>query len=394
MSIRDNFRSRTHKVLISLPYILLAAGIGICVLSAVRLNQINNAQKSQIAADLWSGDSEEKFRQISCFAIGQAQADGSPDLFFSSSVSLNTDDIKSIRTNLDSIVLAASGKKENSKTDKETTSEDDDKKLWIDAYSAETTSVVVRKATDVKPEASAEVTLTGVSGDYYLFHPMKMLAGAFLSDDTLDPKKIVIDKELAFKLFGSYNAVGSEVMINERAYTIVGVLEYGDTKIDKKTSGDLVHAYILFEELNYLSSAAANLTGTTSQDAVFDSEGQESPALAITCYEVVLPNKIRGIALQNLQNAMETAGKVEKNFLFVDNTDRFSPLRLYDTIFPIGDNTIDRQAYKLPFWELSAQTAESVSVFWWVAGLAGLLTAITSGLAIYAGTSARKVRRV
>ena len=396
----DNLRRRTRKVLFALPFILLAAGIGLCIFSGIRITQIRDSQKSQIAAELWSGDTGKSYRQITCFAKGQTQTDGKPDLYLTSAVSLNSADIEAIHKSLDTTVKAASGEKETSGTENKTAVQSNSKRFWIDAYSSEASCTVVRAATEVKPEVSAEVTLTGVSGDYYLFHPLKMIGGAFLSDDTLDTKKIVIDKELAFKLFGFYDVVGSDVRINDRAYTIVGVVQHGDTKIDNQTTGDLMHAYVLFDELSYLS-AGSSVPGTTaasvsvSKDAApTDPADPSVPAdpstLAVMCYEVVLPNKISGIAMQNLKSAMETAGKVEKNFLFVDNTNRFSPLRLYDTVFPIGENMLERQQYRFPFWELSAETAESVSVFWWVTGIAGFAMVFSSGLALYAGFHKRK----
>jgi len=146
-------------------------------------------------------------------------------------------------------------------------------------------------------------------------------------------------------------------------------------------------------------SAGSSVPGTTgisvSKDAVPGTPADpvvpaDPSTLAIMCYEVVLPNKISGIAMQNLKSAMETAGKVEKNFLFVDNTDRFSLLRLYDAVFPIGENILERQQYRFPFWELSAETAESVSVFWWILGFTGFAAVLSSGLAIYAGIHKRK----
>ncbi|MEI8198789.1 MAG: ABC transporter permease [Eubacteriales bacterium] len=398
---RDNLSRRTQRTLTALPYVLLAVGIGLGIFSGIRIYQIRDSQKSQIAAELWSGDSGKKYRQITCFAVGQVQTGGSPELYLSPAVSLNTLDIAAIHANLNKIVLAASGQKESTNKSNTTFSKSKDARLWIDAYSAEATCTVVHAATDIKPEVSAEVTLTGVGGDYYLFHPLTLIGGAFLSKDTLDSKKIVLDKELAFKLFGSYDAVGSEVSINQRKYTVIGVVQHGDTKIDKSTSGDLVHAYVLFDELSFLSAAvnpgSISMNGDVSAGgmktdaaAASDANPADPSTLAVLCYEVVLPDKIDGIAMQNFRSSMETAGKVNKNFLFVDNTNRFSLLRLYDTVFPVGENTVIRQQYKLPFWELSAGMAESVSVFWWVAGMTGLAAGLISGLAIYAGNHKRK----
>ena len=391
----NNQRRHTRKVLISLPYILLAAGVILCVVSAVRINQIKDSQKSQIAAELWAGDSGTRYRQITCFAIGQKQSDGKPDLYLSSAVSLNSADIKTIHESLDTTVKTAFGRKANTNSQSKTAASSDDSKIWIDAYSSEATCTVVKEQTELVPSTSAEVTLTGVAGDYYLFHPLQIISGAFLSDDTLDPKKIVIDKELAFKLFGYYDAAGQQLTINQRVYTIVGVVQQGSTTIDKKTTGDLMHAYVLFDELAYLSAGDAG-TGTgstvisggtiTNTNANVNSDAQgavDSSNLAVTCYEAVLPNKIDGIAMQNLKSAMESAGKVTKNFLYEDNTSRFSLLRLYNTLFPIGETAMERQNYELPYWERSAQMAESVAAFWWIIEIGGIFTVLSSGIAFY-----------
>ena len=438
--VRTSARRRVRRFLTVLPYMLLAAGAAAVIVSGVRIVQIRGSQKAQIAAEVWAGDSGTRFRQISCFALGQTQADGSPDLYLSSAVSLNTADIEMIRTALDAKVSGISGSGSGGKDDgsvpiKESagdiaaeTSEDKEPadgtsegetpesgdsavsgedegegRLWIDAYSADAECTLQSKATDITPEKQASITVTGVGGDYYLFHPFRVLYGAFLSEGTLDPRKIVLDKELAFKLFGTYNTVGSTVYINDREYTVVGVVEQADTKIDRETSGALMHAYVPFDELAYLAAgeiketadAAASPAGSSAGTSAAETSGfadgnPDSSVIAVTCYEVVLPDRIEGISRQYLEDAMETAGKTAKNFLIVENTGRFSFLRLYDTVFPVGETGLERLRYNLPFWELSAEMAESVLIFWWILLMTGAGTVLASALAVYTGFRHRK----
>jgi len=390
--IRAFFRSgwerqgrRTRRILKRLPVVFLILGVGLCIFSVIRIVQVTQSQKSQIAAELWAGDSGNTYRQISCFAVGQTQADGGPDKVLSSDRSLGIQDILTIRKSLDTIVKESSGMDTGKGNDSNTPEVEITNKLWIDAYSADAKCTVERKATELQAEAFSEVMLTGVSGDYYLFHPLQMVDGAFLSDDTLDSKKIVLDKELAFKLFRTYNVVGSKVSINGRSYTIVGVVRHADNKIDRKAYGDYLRAYVFFDELAYLSAPDPEKEVSAEPD---------SSNLAIMCYEVVLPNKLRNIALQNLITSMEAAGKTEKNFLFVDNTNRFSLLRLYDTVFPIGENTDHRMLFKLPFWEVSAQTAESILVFWWILECTGIILILTSIPGIYLSRKKERYTRI
>jgi hypothetical protein len=381
-------RARTRIVLRALPYVFLIAGIVLCVLSAVRIFQIKETQTSQIAAEKWAGDTGQDYLQMSCFGRGQLQSSGSPALLLDPLVSIGVGDIDSLRKALDELVKVASDVSSDSKPIEDTRSDDIDipeKKLWIDAYSTEATCNVVRPATDVLNEISSEAMLTGVGGDYLLFHPLMFVEGSFVSEESSNTQTIVLDESLSWTLFGSYHSVGMTVNINSIPYTVVGVVRKSDTKIDKQSYGDLMRAYVLFEELPRIFPV---------QPSSLDNSGSDVSALAIQCYEVVLPNQLDGIAEQNLISAMNTVGKDMKNFLLVKNTNRFSLLKLYDTVFPIGENYASRNPYTLPHWELSAQIAESVLLYWWAMECLGLMLSITSGLTFYTARRKNLIKRM
>lgn len=388
----SNTRTNTRKVLLALPYVLLAAGVVLSIVSGVRLFQIQDKQKSQIAAEIWSGESGITYRQVSCFARGQKQIDGGPDQYLTSDYSLSLTEIEKIRESLDQTISSSFGLEDEDETPNQPDKSETEDRFWIDAYSASCDATVTSLATDVSDEIPAEVNLTGVGGEFYVIHPMKMESGAFLQANMLDTKKIVLDTELSFELFGTYQVIGRSVMIGQREYVIVGVVRHASTEIDQKTQGDKLRAYIPFAELAYLLPADDSglqldqqLPGTL--------DGSSSPRLdsiAITCYEAVLPNRIKGIAMANLLTAFETSGKMDKNFLFVDNTERFSPLRLWDMVFPAGETQYQRQGFTLPFWESSAQMAESTSVFWWSMVVLGSIQILWGLLTIYIRLVKRK----
>lgn len=371
---------RTRITLRFAPFVFLAAAVGLSIIGGVRIRSIRDSQKAQIAAEIWQGDSSVRYSQITCFARGQMQTNNAPDLYLSPDKSLNVTEIETIHDALDKTVKASfSEEKDNSDSDDSDTGTG---KIWIDAYSATADCTLERPATAVQKAASASITVTGVGGDYGLFHPLSIVSGAFLSSDTPDTKKIVLDTELAFRLFGTYQVTGQSVFIGEREYVIVGVVRHPSTKIDQATQGDLLRAYIPFSELSFLS--APSQSTDTPADPSADSLTAWKTNLAVTTYEVVLPNRLSGIALQNFKTALEGASKQSSDYLITENTGRFSFLRLYNTTFPIGKTSQLRDGYTFPFWERSAQRAEMTLVFWWVWIGVSILTILLSLLAIFA----------
>lgn len=399
-SIRNNHSRRLRKFLQAMPYVLLAAGVGVTGLSAVRLVQIAGSQKSQIAAELWSGDSGITYRQITIIGRGQEQADKSVPLYLTGEQSLNETEIETIHKSLDTTIketLGVKSESDGSYSKKKTggsgasdDSSDSSARVWIDAYSSDAITSITRPKSDIKAELTSNVELTGVGGDFYLFHPFHMLSGAFIDPDTLNRRQIVLDKDLSFSFFGTYESVGETVLLKGLEYTVVGVCDTSDTKIDNRSYGDLARAYVLFSELPAASSAASSdpaaaSTGTSLPGtAGAGTPGQgDGTTPAVMCYEVVIPNRLRGIALQNVRTALESSGKQSKDFLIIENTDRFSPVSLYNTVFPIGKMPVQREGFNVPYWELSAETAESFCVFWWILLFAGTGTILTAGLSVY-----------
>ena len=401
-SIRNNHNRRLRKFLAAMPYVLLAAGVGVTGLSAVRLVQIAGSQKSQIAAELWSGDSGITYRQITIIGQGQEQTDKSVPLYLTGEQSLDETEIEAIHKSLDTIIKETLGvkgesdgsskKNTDSASDSSDSSGETERRVWIDAYSSDAITSITRPKSDVKTEVTSNVELTGVGGDFYLFHPFHMLSGAFIDRDTLNSRQIVLDKDLSFSFFGTYESVGETVLLNGREYTVVGVCDTADTKIDNRTYGDLSRAYVLFSELPAtVSSDSSGLSANPSMSGSVTDDGDKAKP-AVMCYETVIPNRLRSIALQNIKTALESSGKQSKYFLIVENTDRFSPISLYNSVFPIGKTSVQRAGYTVPYWELSAETAESVSVFWWILLFAGTGTILTAGLSIYHANKKRVSR--
>lgn len=72
-------------------------------------------------------------------------------------------------------------------------------------------------------KASVTLSLVTVTGDMSKVYPQGLSYGGYLARE--DYKGCVIDKGTAYELFGSENAVGLTISLNEKEYTIIGILQ-------------------------------------------------------------------------------------------------------------------------------------------------------------------------
>lgn len=132
------------------------------VFSFAMLGKVTGALITQSAADVWRGGSGERFAQVSAFL----PVNGRIDL----------DTIRSFRVTLEDEFV------QNSifapEPDAQDPSADTSARLYADAYSGSTQLSVSGKS-----PGSVTVTAIGVGGDYFLFHPLQLLSGGYVSDE-------------------------------------------------------------------------------------------------------------------------------------------------------------------------------------------------------------------
>lgn len=392
-SIRTGFK----KVVFALPFLILAAAIFGTVFSGIRIAQIKSNQHAQTAADRWAGDSGKRYRQVSLFSQGQAQPNGAPPLYIDAERSIDTATLAVIRESLNTIVESSASEAEKNLKKKDKKEEKPPmSKLWTDAYSSEAKAQLFAVIGEKTSETSVETAITGVSGNYSLFHPMEILSGSFLSTEVIDSQDIVINEQLAWNMFKSYEVIGLKIIIGSRAYSIVGVVRESASESDLLAGSDKARAYIYFEELANLIEGGGiesriPLSGNNYADA-----GETDPLtqddLAIMCYEAVLPDQISGIAENDLKSSVASYNASTQNFLIISNTGRFGLLRLADGVFPVGENSAVQSKFTYPTWELSAQIAETLLVFWWTILLVSVLLIPLTTLCVY--LTVRKYARI
>lgn len=158
------------------------------------LGHVRGMLVTQSAADVWRGDSEDRFAQISAF--------------LPTTETKTLDDIRSFRATLENEFV------QNSMEAPEGGS------LYTDAYSGRTSLSVSGKS-----PGSVTVTAVGAGGNYFLFHPLTLLSGGYISDEDYMADRVVLDAQTAFNLFGSSDVAGMEVTINGRTFPIAGVVQ-------------------------------------------------------------------------------------------------------------------------------------------------------------------------
>ena len=290
-------------ILIAVNALLLIAFIICLVMSST----IRTSLRSQQAARAWGGQSGERFSQIS--------------VFIPETAAFNEDNLRMTRASIDNYFAMASIEAPPDRT------------LYTEAWSGSGSVSVIGERGDATANAIA------VGGDFFLFHPLFLRDGSYISPNDVMRDRVVLDEELAWRLFGSVRISGLEITINTRPFTIAGVIS---RESDFASLAAYNYGYDLFDP------APASLF--MSYEAFSDMlEGEAE----ITCYEIVMPDPISGFALEGVTKAVTIDG-----VHIVENTTRFSLGKTFAGIGAFGERSIRTNAIAFPYWENAARYAE------------------------------------
>lgn len=272
------------------------------ILSCVS-GSMSRKQDTQSMARRWSA--EKNVSQISCF--------------FSQSSGIEEDTFIGFQHNLDNALVEASIVNE---------SENESARLWADAYSATGSIGIANNKT------SMTVNAIGVSGDFFLFHPLELVSGSYFSGNDLMQDHILIDEDIAWQLFGSNDVAGQWVSVGNVPHMITGVV--------KRESGRLAEAAGLNAPVAYVS---------------YNSLSNYGMANDICHYEIVMPNPVKGYALKYVR---ENIGADENQVEVVENTNRYNLLSLFKVIAGFGTRSMNGKAIIYPYWENIARGYEDI----------------------------------
>lgn len=196
---------------------------------------------------------------------------------------------------------------------------------WAYTYGTSTTvSVQGSKSTVTAATIAAD-------GDFFVFHPMKMLYGSYFLNDTSNPMGIVIDRDLAWKLFGAENIVGMTVSISGEEFTVSGVCEpESDSGIYGYTYGTRPRMYMSY----------TGYTKTVGNDN------------SVTIFEAALPNSVKSFAKNIFDGVVQMN---EETTEIVEVTDRFSLKNRFNNMKVLKYSWIRSDKIEYPYWENEAK---------------------------------------
>ena len=278
--------------------------VGVLV-SSLKLGSVTHALLTQSAAKAWRGSNELRFAQVSAFL----PEDGK--------IALSA--VESFRRTLEQALVNASLEAPEGGS------------LYTDAYSGKAEiSVSSNKST-------VTVKAIGVGGDYFLFHPLQLRSGSYLTADDYMADRVVLDEELAWALFGSNDVAGMSVTINNRPYPVAGVIHREDDFASKKAYQDGAGLFMSYDALNAISETK------------------------ISCYELVAPDMITGYAKSVVSDKFPIG-----NGEVVQNTGRYSLTSLLKVIGSFGERSMSTKGILYPYWENAARMTEDYAALWLV----------------------------
>lgn len=208
------------------------------------------------------------------------------------------------------------------------TKENENARLWVDAVSRGGTAVLCSERAEV------QVDVVGVSGEFFQFHPHKLVTGSFFSEDSMMQDGVVIDEETAWQLFGSSDVAGMQIMIGQVPHYITGVIERPQGRINKAAGWEHSVCYISLNSLQQYGTVTGGFT-----------------------YEIVMPNPIKGFALAAMQNIF---GNDNEDVVAVENSTRYQALPLLKVIQDFGIRSMSQKGIIYPYWENAARGYEDI----------------------------------
>lgn len=260
-------------------------------------------QETQQMAGRWN--SEGGSAQISCF--------------FSTNTYISPDRIEEIRYNLNNKLKEASIVLESDKPGA---------RLWADAYSSYGKITVHSERGNITTDA------IGIGGDFFLFHPVKLLEGSYFSGNDLMQDYCILDEDAAWKLFGSNDIAGQIVEIQGTPHVVQGVIERDKGRLQEAAGLDSSVIYVSYDTLNKYGNHSG-----------------------INHYEIVMPNPVKGFAEGYVKDLFSID---EQEMEVIDNTERFHLLNRIQLIKTFGTRSMNGKAIVYPYWENVARGTEDI----------------------------------
>jgi hypothetical protein len=250
----------------------------------------------QDAAARFRGESDTRFAQASAFfPVGEGKA---------------LSDINTFRKSVDTAMTEASLEAPEGGS------------LWTDAYSAQA------EITVAGTKGSAAVSALGVGGDWFVFHPLHLRSGSYIRESDLMHDRVVVDEELAWKLFGGFDLAGLTVTIGGKPYIIAGVVSHEDDFASEKAYSGEAGLFMYYDAMNAVSESK------------------------IESYELVCAEPVSGYVLGVIKEGFPDAVSLQ-------NSGRFSFSAALSLIRNFGESSMNTDGIAFPYWKNAARLAEN-----------------------------------
>ena len=295
--------------------VLLAVFAGLCLFGLLR---VCTALPTMNAANSWAGESEMAFAQLACYLPADH--------------TVEENDVYSFRQTLKTKLTEASMEAPEKGS------------LFTDAYSGSSTLTVSTE------RGNAQVKVTGVGGDYFRFHPLKLRSGSYLMETDLMKDRVLLDEELAWKLFGGMDLTGLSVTINGADYYVAGVVAREKDPYSSIAYADGAAMFMSYEALKSLDES-----------------------VGIACYEIVMPNPITAFAKNMVSENFPL-----NNGVVVENSSRYSLGNLLKVIGDFGKRSMGQNGIIYPYWENAVRLTEDYAALYLVLTVVFLLLPVIS----------------
>ena len=259
---------------------------------------LSHLLQSQKEAQRWQGEGEMAFSQISCFLPADKK--------------IGLREIADFRN-------AAMKKLKEASLDI-----NGDQQLMLDAWS--TSAKLYTSGEHGRGEAS----VIAVGGDYFDFHPLRLLDGDYIRQSDLMKDRIVLGEEVAWLLFGGTNLAGMEMKLNGKPFVIAGVVQKEQDFASKKANEDL-DLYMSYDALLQIDENAK-----------------------INCYEYVMAEPVKNFAMNVALDKFPIGGGE-----IVCNTTRYDYGKMMSLAIHYGDRGSRTSGAVLPYWENAARRTEN-----------------------------------
>jgi len=302
------------KIILICVNALLVIALIVCLVAS---SSIRTTLRSQQAASAWAGQSGERYAQVS--------------VFFPETSSFSENSVMALRHSLESTLENASIETPHGR------------RIYADAWSTtHQISLVDSRGNPVSANAIA------VGGDFFLFHPYNLRSGSYLLPSDIMHDRVVLDEELAWRLFGAIDLAGFQVLINARPFIVAGVISR-DTDFASTTA--YTNTFSSSANDPFISGPAPAIPGLfMTLEALIEITQTD---ISISTYEIVLPNPITGFALETVEQLIP-----DPSADIIENSARYTLSNTFATIRSFGERSMHTYPIIYPYWENAARFTE------------------------------------